>query len=81
MNVAMDRIKEVVRLGSAETKGVEPVLPATKLSKQYGSATVLAEVTLDILPGEFHAIIGENGWRGIGIVYYGGGLGDGIGTV
>ncbi|MEH2519403.1 hypothetical protein V1279_004976 [Bradyrhizobium sp. AZCC 1610] len=46
MNVAMDREKEVVRLGSAEAKVVKPALRATKLSKQYGSVTVLAEVTL-----------------------------------
>jgi hypothetical protein len=35
-----------VRLGSGEAKAVEPVLQATNLSKQYGSVTVLAEVTL-----------------------------------
>jgi hypothetical protein len=34
-----------VQLGSAETKVVKPVLRATKLSKQCGSATVLAEVS------------------------------------
>jgi hypothetical protein len=55
MNVAMDRVKEVVRFGGGETKAVEPVLQATKLSKQYGSVT--------------------------GILCYGGGLGDGNGTV
>ncbi len=38
-----------------------PVLRAEGLSKQYGPVTVLFEVTLDILPGEIHAIIGENG--------------------
>jgi hypothetical protein len=43
INAAIDRGKEVVLLGSAETKVVEPVLRATKLSKQYGSVTVLAE--------------------------------------
>ncbi|KQV70484.1 sugar ABC transporter ATP-binding protein [Rhizobium sp. Root1220] len=38
-----------------------PFLRAENLSKQYGSVTVLSEVTLDILAGEIHAIIGENG--------------------
>jgi len=38
-----------------------PVLRAANVSKQYGPVTVLSEVTLDILPGEIHAIIGENG--------------------
>ncbi|WOH46979.1 hypothetical protein [Bradyrhizobium sp. sBnM-33] len=55
MNVAIDRRKEVVRLGSGEAKAVELVLQATNFSKQYGSVT--------------------------GILYYGGGLEDGNGTV
>jgi hypothetical protein len=46
MNATTDRAKVVVRLGSGEAKAVEPVLQATNLSKQYGSVTVLAEVTL-----------------------------------
>lgn len=37
------------------------VLRAAGLSKQFGGVTVLADVTLDVLPGEIHAIIGENG--------------------
>ncbi|HEY1782679.1 MAG TPA: sugar ABC transporter ATP-binding protein [Roseiarcus sp.] len=40
---------------------VEPVLRAENLTKQYGLATVLSEVSLDVLPGEIQAIIGENG--------------------
>jgi hypothetical protein len=46
MNVTMDRVKEVVRLGRGEANAVEPVLQAMNLSKQYGSMTVLAEVAL-----------------------------------
>ena len=38
-----------------------PVLRAEGLSKAYGPVTVLSDVTLDIRPGEVHAIIGENG--------------------
>ncbi|MBB3148253.1 ribose transport system ATP-binding protein [Phyllobacterium trifolii] len=37
------------------------LLRAEGVSKQYGPVTVLSDVTLDILPGEIHAIIGENG--------------------
>jgi hypothetical protein len=74
LNVAMDRGKEVVRLGSAETKVVKSVLRATKLSKQYGSkqygsVTVLADRVVSAC------------WRRIGILCYGGGLGNGNGTV
>ncbi len=39
----------------------QPVLRAENLSKEYGPVTVLSDVTLDIHPGEIHAIIGENG--------------------
>jgi hypothetical protein len=46
MNVTTDRVKVVMRLGSGEAKAVEPVLQATNLSKQHGSVTVVAEVTL-----------------------------------
>ena len=34
---------------------------AEGLGKAYGPITVLSDVTLDIRPGEVHAIIGENG--------------------
>jgi ribose transport system ATP-binding protein len=42
-------------------QNIVPVMRAERLGKQYGLVTVLADVTLDILPGEIHAIIGENG--------------------
>ena len=38
-----------------------PVLRAQHLSKQYGLATVLSDINLDVFPGEIQAIIGENG--------------------
>lgn len=38
-----------------------PVMRADKVSKRYGPVTVLTDVTLDIMGGEIHAIIGENG--------------------
>lgn len=44
-----------------EPPRTQPVLRAENLAKQYGSVTVLSEVTLDIYAGEIHAIIGENG--------------------
>src|SRR5690606_28410257 len=36
-------------------------LRAEGLSKAYGPITVLSDVTLDVRPGEIHAVIGENG--------------------
>jgi ribose transport system ATP-binding protein len=48
-------------VAGGEPMAGQPVLRAQGLSKQYGPVTVLADVTLDIFPGEIHAIIGENG--------------------
>lgn len=38
-----------------------PVLHAERLAKEFGGVTVLSDVSLDIRPGEIHAVIGENG--------------------
>ncbi len=37
------------------------VMRAENVSKRYGPVTVLSEISLDILAGEIHAVIGENG--------------------
>src|SRR5262249_41618200 len=38
-----------------------PVLQLEGLRKNFGSLTVTDDVTLDVMPGEMHAIIGPNG--------------------
>ncbi len=38
-----------------------PTLSITQLAKRYGDATVFSNVTLDVAPGEFVAIVGESG--------------------
>jgi ABC-type phosphonate transport system ATPase subunit len=40
---------------------LEPVLRLEGLRKSFGSLVVTDDVTLDVLPGEMHAIIGPNG--------------------
>ena len=45
----------------ANVDPTQPALRAEGLGKTYGAVTVLSDVTLDIHPGEVHAIIGENG--------------------
>ncbi|RRH69275.1 sugar ABC transporter ATP-binding protein [Falsigemmobacter faecalis] len=45
----------------AEPGAPPPALRAEGIGKSYGAITVLSDVTLDIRPGEVHAIIGENG--------------------
>jgi len=39
----------------------EPVLRLSKLGKKFGALVVTDDVTLDIMPGELHAVIGPNG--------------------
>lgn len=45
----------------ATERTAAPLLRTHELGKQYAGVTVLSGVTLDIFPGEIHAIIGENG--------------------
>ncbi len=39
----------------------EPLLRIERLSKSYGALRVTDDVSLDVLPGEIHAVIGPNG--------------------
>lgn len=39
----------------------EPILQARKLTKHFGGLSAVADVSLEIVPGELHAIIGPNG--------------------
>ncbi|GGF81757.1 ABC transporter ATP-binding protein [Azorhizobium oxalatiphilum] len=39
----------------------EPILRLENLSKSYGALTVTSDVSLDLRPGEVHALIGPNG--------------------
>ncbi|HEX8167695.1 MAG TPA: ABC transporter ATP-binding protein [Beijerinckiaceae bacterium] len=39
----------------------EPLLRLDRLAKSYGALVVTDDVTLDVMPGELHAIIGPNG--------------------
>ncbi|MBS7542462.1 sugar ABC transporter ATP-binding protein [Ancylobacter oerskovii] len=38
-----------------------PVLRAERLAKEFSGVRVLSDVSLDLRPGEIHAVIGENG--------------------
>ncbi|MBX6370987.1 MAG: ATP-binding cassette domain-containing protein [Acidothermus sp.] len=43
------------------TVAVEPLLRLEGITKTFGGVTALSDVTLDIRPGEVHALLGENG--------------------
>jgi rhamnose transport system ATP-binding protein len=38
-----------------------PLLSARGIAKQFGGVEVLSDVDLDLMPGEIHALLGENG--------------------
>lgn len=43
------------------TAGPTPVLSARHVSKTFGARSVLVDLDLDVLPGEVHALLGQNG--------------------
>lgn len=46
---------------SAGTQGLPPLLVAENIVKSFGGAQALKSVSLDILPGEVHGLVGANG--------------------
>lgn len=47
--------------GGAPREGALPVVEARGVSKSFAGVTVLDSVDLDVLPGEIHGLLGENG--------------------
>ena len=39
----------------------EPILSVTNISKSFGALKASDGITLDLVPGEIHALIGPNG--------------------
>jgi ABC-type sugar transport system ATPase subunit len=56
MSAAIQQAPE--RNGSRAT---QPVLQLTRLSKTFGATRALIDASLDIRPGEIHALVGQNG--------------------
>ena len=46
---------------AAETKGAEPIISVRNVSKTFTGRRVLERFNLDIMPGEVHALVGQNG--------------------
>jgi ribose transport system ATP-binding protein len=47
--------------GESGTRAASPVVSVNAISKAYGGAQALKRVTLSILPGEAHGLVGANG--------------------
>src|SRR5690554_310881 len=39
----------------------EPILALENVSKHFGPVVALSDMTLELMPGEVHAVVGENG--------------------
>ena len=50
-----------VRVRRADLAPAVPRLAVESVSMTFGNARVLRDVTLDVIPGEIHALIGQNG--------------------
>ena len=50
----------MLRSGSF-TPGSEPILRVAHISKAFGGVRALVDASLDLYPGEIHALLGENG--------------------
>jgi simple sugar transport system ATP-binding protein len=54
-------ISEAGVSGEASGRAAVPVVEALGATKRFGSTTALADVSLRVMPGESHALVGRNG--------------------
>jgi ribose transport system ATP-binding protein len=47
--------------GQSGAVDANPILRVAEVSKSYGATVALRSITLDVFPGEVHALLGENG--------------------
>ncbi|MFL6061639.1 MAG: sugar ABC transporter ATP-binding protein [Marmoricola sp.] len=61
MNTAQSVTSTVPNPGNAVDPGLRPVLTVRNLSKTFPGTRALDDVSIDIAPGEVHALMGQNG--------------------
>lgn len=52
---------QISRVPLTDAKAVQPILRLSDITKEFSGVTALSNVSVDIFPGEVHAILGENG--------------------
>jgi ribose transport system ATP-binding protein len=57
----VDTITETDTRSIDAAPGAAPILRLSGITKYFGSVPALVDVSLDVFPGEVHAILGENG--------------------
>src|SRR5689334_19868193 len=61
MDVAQAHRRTAPNPGNAADPGPRPVLEVRNLSKTFPGTRALDDVSLDVAPGEVHALMGQNG--------------------
>ena len=57
--MTQDRLSSAA--GLPEGKGAPPVLLLSNISKSFGGAVALSNVSMEVAPGEIHGLLGKNG--------------------
>lgn len=57
----MEPMQQISTDTATDVAGMQPILRLTGITKEFSGVTALSDVSVDIFPGEVHAILGENG--------------------
>lgn len=57
----MEPMNQISTETRSDAEGAQPILRLSGITKEFSGVTALSDVSVDIFPGEVHAILGENG--------------------